>query len=163
MRWSGRALMALGLMIVSAWMVITAFTWPLKAALFPVAAGIPVFFMAMADFALSLFERRTGEEQPLALDFRLSEHADRALGRKRTAEIFLWILAFFSLILFVGFPISVPLFFLLFLKQGRKEGWATSLGLAALAWAGFVVLFVWLLNVPFQEGWVQRAVTALAK
>ena len=163
MRLTGRALMALGLMIISAGMVITASTWPLKAALFPVAAGIPVFFMAMADFVLSLFEKRTGEEKPLALDFRLSEHSDRALGRKRTVEIFLWILAFFFLVLFVGFPISVPLFFLLFLKRGGKEGWGTSLGLAALAWVGFVVLFVWLLNVPFQEGWVQRAITALGK
>jgi len=38
MRLTGRALMALGLMIISAGMVITASTWPLKAALFPMAS-----------------------------------------------------------------------------------------------------------------------------
>jgi putative tricarboxylic transport membrane protein len=70
-------------------------------------------------------------------------------------------MGFFLLILLLGFPISVPLFTFLYLKLHGKEGWGMSLGLSASALACFYGLFVWLLHIPFPEGWVQKGLRAI--
>lgn len=154
MKISGKVLMSLSLLVVSAWMVITALKWPLKTSLFPVVIGIPVFSLAIFELYFSL-SRKEGKEGS-RVDFKLSESTDQALANRRTISIFFWILGFFLLIVLVGFPIAVPLFFILFLNFYGKEKWRISLGMAALAYAFFFGLFIWLLNTPFQEGWVQK-------
>lgn len=154
MKHTGKALMGLCLMVISAGVIITALKWPFKTALFPVVIGIPVFFMAMAEFFLGLFGKGESREKTSTVDFKLSESVDQALANQRTISIFLWILGFFFLILLVGFPIAIPIFFILFLKLKGKEGWKTSIGLAAVAWLCFYGLFIWLLHIPFMEGWI---------
>ena len=151
---TGKALMGLCLMVISAGVIITALKWPFKTALFPVVIGIPVFFMAMAEFFLGLFGKGESGEKTSTIDFQLSESVDEALAVRRTISIFLWIFGFFFLILFVGFPIAVPIFFVLFLKLKGREGWKISIGLAAVAWICFYGLFIWLLHIPFLEGWI---------
>ena len=155
MKLSGKHFMSLGVMLSSAYIVITALKWPFKTSLFPITMGIPVFFMAAAVFLLVLFgkEKKEGSE---ALDFKLSESGDGEQGLKRTIDIFLWILGWFLVILLIGFPLSVPVCFIAFLRFRGKESWKLTIMLTAVAWGFFYGLFIWMLDIPFMQGWLQR-------
>jgi hypothetical protein len=160
MRLSGKVLMSLCSSVISAWMVITALKWPLIAALFPVGVGIPVFFMCISELYLNLSRKEDHSTEESQVDFKLSESTDQALTHRRTVSIFLWIFGFFLLIILVGFSIAIPIFFVLFFKIHGKEKWLISIVLAALAWACFFGLFIWLLKIPFHEGLLQRGLSA---
>ena len=154
MRFSGRRIMSLCLMVIAVGVMITAVKWPFKTALFPLIVSIFLFFGAMAEFLLDLFENKGTASKQEAMDFQLSEDIDPALATRRTLLAFAWIIAFFLLILFFGFPIAVPLMVFLFLKVQAKERWGISLLLTGLALCFFLGLFVWLLKTPFSEGWI---------
>ena len=159
MRLSGRAIMSFCIMLVGAGVCINALAWPFKAALFPMIVGVPVFGLALIDFLCAAFER--GGKQASGIDFTFSEDVDKKLERKRTASIFLWTLGFFFFVLLVGFPIAVPLFVLAYLKLQGKESWAVTIITMAITWGVFYALFIWFLNVPFMEGWIQQGLRAL--
>jgi hypothetical protein len=155
MKLTGKHFMSLGLLLFTAYIVITALKWPFKTALFPVAIGIPVFLMALAVFLLDLFgKEKSGESK--TLDFKLSESEDEELTQKRTIDIFLWILGWFLVIQLIGFSLSVPVCFIAFLRFRGKESWKLTIILTAVAWASFYGLFIWLLDTPFMDGWIQR-------
>jgi hypothetical protein len=159
----GRAVLSLCVMGVTAWMVITAIKWPFRTAVFPIIVGIPVFLMATVELCLVLCVRKEhGKDSTDTSEvyFRL-EGEDRGLSMRRFIFAFTWIIGLFLLVLFVGFPIAVPLFVLLHLRIHGREGWKISLGLTIAAWIFFYGLFVWLLHIPFGEGWAQRGLTAL--
>lgn len=155
MRYIGRVLMSFGMMVSSALMVILALKWEITSALFPITIGIPVFFMAMGAFYVSLFWKEEGGEKTSGADSK-SFDIDPALEKRRTISVILWILGFFVLIFFVGFPIAVPLFTFLYLKICSRERWSISIGLAAFSWGFFFGLFKWLCHMPFIEGWFQK-------
>ena len=159
MHLKGRAVMSFCIMLVGAGVVIQASQWPFKAALFPLIVGIPVFLLALVDFLSCAFEK--SDKEQTTIDFKFSGHEDKALERKRTVSIFLWILGFFFLVIFVGFPVAVPLFVFCYLKLEGREGWLVTLAATFITWATFYGLFVWFLNVPFMEGLIQKAFTAL--
>ncbi|MDF1592018.1 MAG: tripartite tricarboxylate transporter TctB family protein [Desulfobacterales bacterium] len=155
MKFNGGAAMGLFVAGISLAVVITAAGWPFKTALFPVAIGVPVFLMALTEFLINLTGKGEGVGDAAGFDFKLSDgDGDSRTALFRTLRIFGWIFGFFVLILLVGFPIAIPIFFLSFFKIYGKESWKLSIGLSAVAWASFYGLFVWLLNVPFREGWV---------
>lgn len=153
MRIKGRPLMSLCITAVGAAVVVQALAWPFKTALFPLIVGFPVFFLGLADFFLSAFADSGGQEQ--SIDFKLSEGTEAGVERRRTFSIFGWILAFFFLTILVGFPIAVPAFVFGYLKIQGKEKWGMTVIVTAVAWAAFFGLFVWFLNVPFGEGYLQ--------
>ena len=162
MKLAGKHYMSLGLMAVTAYIVLTARQWPLKTALFPLVIGIPVFFMAFAVFLIDLFDK--GEEKGADsqhLDFKLSQSEDQGLTNKRTVEIFLWIFGFFVLIQLVGFSWSVPLFFIGYMRFKSNESWKLTIILSAVAWVFFYGLFIWLLDTPFMDGWIVDGLRAL--
>ena len=150
MRVSGMALMSLSFVMLAAWVVITALKWPLMSGIFVVIIGVSVFFMARFDFSLRLFGDKSSKAS-----FKFPENVDRALALRRVLSGFLFIIGFFLLIVFLGFPIAVPLFVFLYLKL-QREKWGISLGLSAAAWLCFYGLFIYLLKISFLEGWVQR-------
>ena len=158
-----KVLMSLGLVLAAAYIVITALKWPLKTALFPIAIGIPVFCMAFAVFLLELFgkEKEKGHGGAQTMDFQLSKSEDEPLAMRRTIEMFLWILGWFFLILLVGFSLSIPIFFIASLRFKDKESWRLTIILTAIAWAFFYGLFIWVLNTPFADGWLQTGLQAL--
>jgi hypothetical protein len=161
MRLKGRAVMSFCIMLVGAGVVIQASQWPFKAALFPLIVGVPVCLLALIDFLSSAFEK--SDKEQTTIDFKFSGHEDKALERRRTVSIFLWILGFFFLVIFVGFPIAVPLFVLCYLKLEGHEGWFVTLAATFITWGTFYGLFVWFLNVPFMEGLIQKAFTVLGR
>ena len=159
MRIKGRAVMSFCIMLTAAGVVIRAALWPFKAALFPLIVGIPVCLLALADFLLTTFEKE--EKKRETIDFTFSGHEDKALEKKRTVSIFLWILGFFFLVLLAGFPIAVPLFVFCYLKFEGGEKWWVTLAATFITLGTFYGLFVWFLNIPFMEGWIQKGLSAL--
>jgi hypothetical protein len=155
MKFNGAAALSMVIAGVSLAVVITAVGWPFKTALFPVAIGVPVFLMALTEFFINLLQKGEGVGDAAGFDFKLSDgDTDSRSALRRTITIFGWIFGFFALILLIGFPIAIPIFFLVFYRIYAKENWKISIGLSAVAWASFYGLFIWLLNVPFREGWV---------
>ena len=161
MRFSGRTWMSLGTMVIAAWAVIKALSWPLTTALFPVVIGIPVFILAVSELfsSLSKGEKKTSELSSKSA--RSPKKESEQIPVNRDSLAFLLILSFFLLILLVGFPIAVPLFVFLYMKIYGREKWGLSAGLAAAAWGGFYGLFVLVSNIHFDEGWVQQGLRAL--
>jgi hypothetical protein len=141
--------LAAGIMLLCAYGVITAWDWPSKAALFPLAIGVPLFVLAAAEAAWLLLGPR--EAKTPALDFQLSVNAK---SLPRSALAIAWMLGFFAAIVLLGFPIAVPLFVLLYLKLQGGEGWLLSIGMTLAVWGVFYGLFDRLLHLPFPAGWL---------
>lgn len=158
MKLTCQTFMSFGLMLACVYGVITAMKWPMKTALFPIFVGIPVFFMALAVFVQEQMGGKTEKDtdDDLAVDYKLTSIGDQALANKRTLNIVLWIMVFFVLILLVGFPLSVPIYFVAFLRFRCGESWRVTIVLSGIAWGFFYGLFVRLLNTPFMDGWILR-------
>lgn len=160
-RLNGRAVVCLCLMAIAAGAFFQATRWPLPAKLFPMVVSVPLFLLALTEFAFNVLggkDRRGGGESP---DAAHGEGADPQVVRKQTLWVFGWCLAFFVMVLLVGFSVSVPLFVLLYLRPYCKEGWGISILLTVLAAVGFYGLFVRLLNVHFEPGLLQQWLKSL--
>jgi hypothetical protein len=151
-KFSGKAFMSLNLMVIGAWITITALKWPIKTALFPVVVGVSTFSMALVDSCLYLFGKEENDQETNRSDFDLSED----IVRRRTLSICFWILSFFLLIVLLGFPVAIPIFFIFYFKLSGKERWGTCLGLTAVTCGAFYVIFIWLFHFPFPQGWIQK-------
>lgn len=139
MRASGGALFSLGLAVVAGYAVFAAWSWPIKAALFPLVIGIPLFALAAAQLALQLRD----PEPPLEPE------------RRKTLATFGWMAGFIVLVVLAGFPTAVPLFVFSYLIAQRAAPWWQSIALAAAAWGVFHLLFERLLRFPFDGGLVR--------
>lgn len=159
MRIDASLLLSLIVMFASGGAVLAATTWPWKASLFPFVIGVPLFLLAAAEFCLTALGRVATDVQ--AADLVLSQDVDRSVARRRTVATFGWLLGVTLLIIAVGFSLAIPIFVLLYLRIHASEGWARSLTLAVVAWVFVYGLFVRLLDLPFSEGWVQLALSAL--
>jgi hypothetical protein len=145
-----RASLALSILIMAAagYGVFEASAWPLKAKLFPLVIGIPLFCLAAAEALWTLFGAGAPEGQ--AKDFQLSEGKD---SLRLTAVAVGWMLGFFAAVVLLGFPVAVPLFVLAYLKLQGREGWVLSMVMTAAVWGIFYGLFDRLLHIPFPTGW----------
>ena len=152
-RFNSRALLPLAVALVAGYAVYASFPWSRRAALFPRVIGVPLFFLALVEVCLSVFggeSARTGH----AVDFELTSQIDAQVAKKRTVEIFLWVVGFFLLILLLGFPIAVPLFVFLYLKLAGGESWTLATILAFFSWLFIEGLFDRLLHIPMPQGWL---------
>jgi hypothetical protein len=141
------------IMLLAAWGVYAALDWPLKAKLFPLVIGIPLFCLAGAEALWTLFGRGYAGR---AHDLTLSDDVPPEIARRRTAIAAGWILGFFAAILLLGFPVAVPLFVFLYLViQGGERRIFAAL-FSAVVWALFYGLFDLLLHLPFPAGWLQE-------
>ena len=134
-----KASLALAILILLAagYAVFAARGWQWKAALFPLAIGIPLFFLAAIEVAWTLAAKEAPEEPaPTSL------------------LPWAWMIAFLALIVLLGFPIAVAVFVLAYLKLQAKEGWIFSIVLTAAVWGAFYGLFDMMLHLPFPAGWL---------
>jgi hypothetical protein len=150
-RFSGRAVMSLILMVVSVGVFFIATKWPWKAALFPVTIGVAVFILSVIALILILAGKGDSGKKG-AIDFQLSEEVDQRTASRRTLAAFAWIIGFFVLILFLGFPIAIILFVFLYLKFQGNEKWSVSIIMTLVSVAFFWGLFVWILDTLLPEG-----------
>lgn len=130
--------LAIGILLAAGYAVFAARGWQWKAALFPMAIGIPIFCLALIE-AIWAFRGEDGPEEP----------APRGI-----ALPWAWMIAFLALIVLVGFPIAVAAFLLIYLKVQAKEGWIFTIVLTALVWGAFYGLFDLMLHLPFPAGWL---------
>lgn len=146
-------ILGIAVMLASGAAVVIAMDWPLKAKLFPMAIGIPVFCMAAADVLWGLLRPA---ERADAMDFRFSgqDEVPPKIAARRTLVAVAWILGFLAGIVLVGFPLAVPLLVLLYARLQGREGWGLSVGLALAVWGGFYGIFDRLLHLPFPAGWI---------
>jgi len=141
--------LGLGIMALAVWGVISTFSWPWKAALFPLVIGIPLFCMAAAEVLWVLFGSTARSE---AMDFQLSTDLPARVVLRRTLLAMAWIAGFFAAIVLLGFPVAVPLLVFLYLKVPGGERWGLSLVFTVAVWAIFYGLFDRLLHLPFPDG-----------
>jgi len=134
------------IMLVAGYAVFAATAWPWKAALFPLAIGVPLFCLATTELLWALFGKV--ESEVVEGDPQLAGAARRMLVATG------WMLGFLAAIVLLGFPIAVPLFLLLYLKLQGGEGWVLSIVITAVVWGVFYGLFDTLLHLPFPSGWL---------
>lgn len=161
MRYNAKVMLSFCLMVLTAWMTITAFKWPLQTAIFPLIIGIPVFFMSTIEFCLSILGKEGDDRGTSDEYFKVPGNEETPLLTRRFLLAFIWIFGLFLLILLFGFVLAIPLFVLLHLKLHGREKWGLTLGLTFVTWGVFYCLFVKILHVPFQEGLAQRGLRAL--
>ena len=157
MRFKPRSLFSLMLMAIAAYAMFSARRWSFKAALFPFATGTPLFILAGTQLLLEFFGGEENTAGP-AVELELSTDVDPAVARRRIAGILTWIVGFIILVFLVGFPVAVPLFIFCYLVFQSRVGLGLSLTLTAVAWFCFYGLFQWLLNQPFEDGFIQSLV-----
>jgi hypothetical protein len=145
-------ILGVAVMLASGAAVFIAMDWPLKARLFPMAIGIPLFCMAAAEVVWGLLRPA---EDVSAMDFRLSEHLPSGVAVRRALIAVAWMLGFLAGIALLGFPFAVPLLVVLYTKVQGRERWAVSIALAAAVWGVFYGVFDRLLHLPFPAGWIQ--------
>ena len=133
--------LAIGIMLVSGYAVFATKGWQWKAALFPLAIGIPLFCLAAIEVLWTFLGKPPAD---------VAEKAPR----RAIALSWGWMLAFLALVVLLGFPIAVAAFAFLYLKLQAKEGWLFSVVFTALLWAAFYGLFDRLLHLPFPAGWL---------
>ena len=127
--------------------------WRLQARLYPWAIGFPMVILAVIQVVLDLrgFKpKQTSDGAPV--DFQFTKDIDPALAKKRAIVMFSWFFGFLLGVWLLGFPISIVLMMFTYLKIQSKESWALSIGLTAIAYGFFWLLFVKLLTLPFPEG-----------
>lgn len=146
-----RVLLSLFVMALAAGALLLSQAWSIRTAMFPRAVGIPLFFLAAAEFVFSLREG-AAPTGGAAMDFELSAGVLPRVALQRTLGIFAWIVGFFVAIVLLGFPIAIPLFIFAYLRGEGRERWIITLVLMALAWLLFDGLFVRLLHIPFPRG-----------
>ena len=152
-RFDIKVVIALATLLIAGHALYISLDWPSRTALFPRVIAMPLFLLALAETVLCLLgpeKARAGH----AVDFELTTDVDPATVQRRTLAITTWILAFFGLILLVGFPLAVPIFVFSYLKLAGREGWVLTTVLTATSWLFMEVLFDRLLHIPFSEGWV---------
>jgi hypothetical protein len=154
MRISAVSAFSLFLAIVAAYAVVSASSWPLKAALFPLVMGIPLLVLALVQLVFDLQGKTDPAEGP-AMDLAPSADVAPELAHRRTIAIFAWMAAFIVLVLLIGFPLAVPIFMFCYLMLQSAVGWWRSLALTAGAWGFFYGLFERLLHFPFGPGLIQ--------
>ena len=149
-----KASLGLGVVIMglSAWAVFTATQWPLKAALFPLVIGVPVFCLAAAEVLWILFG---SSPSPEGTEHQPSEDLPETIPLRNTLAAIAWILGLFVVIVLLGFPVAVPLFVLIYVKWQGREGWVLSLAYTLAVWGLFCGLFAQVLHLPFPAGWIQ--------
>ena len=145
--------LSVAVMLLSAWGIFSAWSWPTKAALFPLVISVPLFLLAAAEVLWVLL----GSAQSAASDFKLSDHLPPGVAMRRTALAAGWVLGFFAAIALLGFGIAVPLFVFAYLRVQGKEGWIFTAVFTAAVWGFFYGLFDLLLHLPFPAGLVQSA------
>ena len=122
-----------------------------RAALFPIALGIPCLALALLAFGQELFNvlrRPAGRKNPTANTSSLQS----AVMRRRAVSIVAWTLGFFLAIWLLGFVIAVPVASFLYFRFAGGEKWSISILLSLAAGAVFYGLFDYLLHLPFPEG-----------
>jgi hypothetical protein len=150
----GRVVFNLLVIAVAAYAAFAASGWTFKAALMPLAVSIPLIVLATTQLLLDLFGKAETASGP-AVDLDFAADVPPEVARRRVIDTLLWIAGFIALVALNGFPIAVPIFVFLYLRLQSRASWLLSFTLTLASWGFFYGLFIWLLHLPFEDGWIQ--------
>jgi TctA family transporter len=152
-------LIAGGFLLIAAWVLYQAWTWPFRTAVFPLAT-------ASVLLACSVVELYVGRV-PRAARATASGPADSASGpgddlelpdvfatasRAEWLSAVGWMAAFFLLLWLVGALVAVPLFALVYLLAIAQQRVVLAGVYALVSWLFIYGLFDWALRVPLPAG-----------
>lgn len=140
--------LAIVIMIVSGSGIWSALAWPLKAKLFPLVIGIPLFCLALAEVLWIVLAKKKTD----AAESRLSADQPNDIALRRTLLAAGWAVGFFVAIVLLGFQVAVPALVLAYIRLQGKESWLFTIAFTAGVWAFFYGLFDLLLHLPFPPG-----------
>jgi hypothetical protein len=150
----GPVIFCLVLIAVAAYAIYMASGWTFKSGFFPLAVSIPLLILV----AIQLFQEISGKEEAregAAVDLDFSSDVPPEIAQRRVFTTFAWIAAFILFVYLIGFPLTVPLFILTYLKFQSEVSWPRSLAMTAIAWFSFHALFERLVHIQFEAGAVQ--------
>jgi heme/copper-type cytochrome/quinol oxidase subunit 4 len=153
MKFKPQLVLSILLVVFFSIFVYTAKDWRMQARLYPWAIGIPMLILALIQVVLDLrgFEpAKKHDDAPV--DVQFAARADPVVARRRTLNIYSWIVGYIIAIWLIGFSYSVPLVVFLYLKVQSRESWPLSIILTTGAWLCFWGLFDRLLHLPFPDG-----------
>jgi hypothetical protein len=162
-RFNGRAVICLTLMVISLAALFLARKWPMQTGLFPIVSATVIFLLSIPTLILILTGKGEGSGKQAAVDrdFAAAVDGDEAAARRKVLIAFGWVIGLFLLILFLGFPVGITLFVLVYTKFQGKEKWWISVTMAFCSWLFIWGLFIRLLHIPFQQGLVERGLNLL--
>jgi hypothetical protein len=154
MRSKGHVVFSVFLLVVGGYVVYSASRWTFKTGFFPMAIAVPLIILALTHLLMEFFgpPEKTGGP---AVEAEFSNETPPDVARRREFAVFSWIAGFIALVFLVGFPVAVPFFILFFLKLQSGVGWWQSVGLTAVAWGFFHVLFERIVRLQFEAGLFQ--------
>ena len=153
MRFPPRILFTVGVVILSAYAVISSRDWPLTMSLFPLIVGGPVLVLSLIQLGMELYHLRSadGTRREDTGDLQVDLNMDTGVVAAKAGKFFGWILGFFFCVWLLGFFVAVPLYTLLYLKLDAKENWKLSIALTMATFIFFVGLFDQILHLPWTE------------
>lgn len=120
-------------------MVLQALTFTGEAGIVPLFVGVPTLGLIITALATRWLTSRPKGKQVSGV--ALAEEPVDVASWSRGLVIAAWVVAFFLLIFFVGFSISIPVYTLAFLRIEGGIAWIRSVLTAAILWAVIYVSF----------------------
>ena len=131
--------------------------WNFSAKLFPlslVGVGVALLSFHIArELWRSLSSTQTRADGQ-SMDIGIGEGEDPSVLRRRSIEIWAWLIGFLIAILTIGMLISIPLFSFLYLKLHAREKWWISILIPLLVATFMYTLFELVLHTAWIEGWL---------
>lgn len=142
------------LLLVSGYAIFAASRWSFKTGFFPLAIAIPLLILVLIHLYLELFGAPE-VSKGAAVDADFSGEVLDDVARRRVMAIFASIAGFIVSVYLIGFPLTVPLFLLFYLKLQSNVNWLRSLALTGITWGFFYLVFQRLVHIQFEAGVIQ--------
>lgn len=142
------------LLLVSGYAIFAASRWSFKTGFFPLAIAIPLLILVLIHLYLESFGAPE-VSKGAAVDADFSGEVLDDVARRRVMAIFASSAGFIVSVYLIGFPLTVPLFLLFYLKLQSNVNWLRSLALTGITWGFFYLVFQRLVHIQFEAGAIQ--------
>lgn len=137
--------------------IVTSFSYEHDARLIPLLVGFSTLVLVLAVLVneihpVSIIEKMNVDWTKGLKVQESSPKKKEKVSAKKLLIIICWIFGFFLFIFLFGFPISIALFTLAFLKIEGKVSWAKALLTAVIVSAAVFVIFEWAMGFGLFEG-----------
>jgi hypothetical protein len=137
--------------------IVTSFSYEHDARLIPLLVGFSTLVLVLAVLVNEIHPLSIVEKMNVdwTKDLKVQESSPKKkekVSAKKLLIIICWIFGFFLFIFLFGFPISIALFTLAFLKIEGKVSWVKALLTAVIVSAAVFVIFEWAMGFGLFEG-----------
>ncbi len=137
--------------------IVTSFSYEHDARLIPLLVGFSTLVLVLAVLVNEIHPVSIVEKMNVdwTKDLKVQESSPKIKEKVSAKKILInicWIFGFFLFIFLFGFPISIALFTLAFLKIEGKVSWVKALLTAVIVSAAVFVIFEWAMGFGLFEG-----------